>query len=127
LLPIQEHRFFRQLSVFAGGCQLQAAEAVCTALDREKSALHILEHVTSLLDKSLLQTIQQEGKESRLVMLETIREYGLEALSASGEMEATCRAHALYYLRLAEAAESKLRGPQQAVWVGRLEQEQDNL
>ena len=58
--------------MFAGGCTLEAAEAVGTALDREKAG-HILEQVTSLLDKSLLQSIQQEGKESRLVMLETIR------------------------------------------------------
>jgi tetratricopeptide (TPR) repeat protein len=124
---MQEQRLFGQLSVFAGGCTLEAAEAVCTALDREESAEHLLEHLSSLLDKSLLQTIQQEGKESRLVMLETIREYGLECLAASGEMEETCRAHALYYLRFAEEAESKLRGPQQTRWVGRLEQEQDNL
>ena len=127
LLPVHEQRFFRQLSVFVGGCQLQAAEAVCNALDGDKSAGYILEHVTSLLDKSLLQTIQQEGKESRLVMLETIREYGLECLVASGEMEEVCRAHVLYYLRFAEEAESKLRGPQQTRWVERLEQEQDNL
>jgi predicted ATPase/transcriptional regulator with XRE-family HTH domain len=127
LLQAQEQRLFQRLSVFAGGCQLQAVEAVCTALAGSESAGHILENVTSLLDKSLLQTIQQEGKETRLVMLETIREYGLEALSASGELEATCRAHALYYLRLAEEAESKLLGSQQAAWMGRLEREHDNL
>jgi tetratricopeptide (TPR) repeat protein len=117
----------RQLSVFAGGCTLEAAEAVCSALDGEERAGHLLERVTSLLDKSLLQTIQQEGKESLLLMLETIREYGLECLAASGELEATCRAHALYYLRLAEKVESKLRGSQQTEWLGRLEREHDNL
>ncbi len=127
LLDEQEQRFFRRLSVFAGGCTLEAAEAVCMALDGEENAGYLLEYVTSLLDKSLLQTIQQEGKESRLLMLETIREYGLEALSVGGELEETCRAHALYYLRLAEEAESKLRGPQQAEWLERLEQEHDNL
>jgi len=127
LLDAGEQRLFRQLSVFAGGCTLVVAEAVCTALDGGERVERLLERVTSLLDKSLLQTIQQEGKESRLVLLETIREYGLEALSGSGELEATCRAHALYYLRLAEEAESKLRGPQQAEWLGRLEREQDNL
>jgi predicted ATPase/DNA-binding CsgD family transcriptional regulator/transcriptional regulator with XRE-family HTH domain len=127
LLQAQEQRFFQRLSVFAGGCQLQAVEAVCTALDGSEGAGHLLENVTSMLDKSLLQTIQQEGKETRLVMLETIREYGLEALSASGELEATCRAHALYYLRLAEEAEPELVGPQQLVWLERLEREHDNL
>jgi predicted ATPase/DNA-binding CsgD family transcriptional regulator len=125
LLSPQE--LLTRLSVFAGGCQLQAVEAVCTALDGSESAGHLLENVTSLLDKSLLQTIQQEVKETRLVMLETIREYGLEALSASGELEATCRAHALYYLRLAEEAEPELVGPQQLVWLERLEREHDNL
>ncbi len=127
LLDAQEQRLFRQLSVFASGCTLGAIEVVCTAIDGHERAGHILERVTSLLDKSLLWTIQQEGKESRLYLLETIREYGLAALAANGEMEATCRAHALYYLRIAEEAESKLRGPQQAEWVGRLEQEHDNL
>jgi predicted ATPase len=127
LLDAWEQRLFRRLSVFAGGCTLEAVEAVCAALDGEERAAHILESVTSLLDKSLLQTIHQEGKESRLVMLETIREYGLEGLSASGELEATHRAHALYYLRLAEATESKLLGSQHAYWVGRLEREHDNL
>jgi predicted ATPase/transcriptional regulator with XRE-family HTH domain len=126
-LDEEEQRLFRRLSVFAGGCTLEAAEAVCSALHDGKRAGHLLERVTSLLDKSLLQSIQQEGKESRLLMLETIREYGLEALEASGEMEEIGRAHALYYLRLAEEAESKLRGPQQTRWVGRLEQEYDNL
>jgi predicted ATPase len=126
-LDAREQRLFRRLSVFAGGCTLEAAEVVCAALDGDEGTGYILELVTSLLDKSLLQTIQQEGMESRLIMLETIREYGLEALSVSGELDATCRAHALYYLRLAEEAESKLRGPQQAEWLGRLEREQDNL
>lgn len=58
LLDAQEQRLFRRLSVFAGGCQLQAAEAVCAALDDgERGAGHILERITSLLDKSLLQTV----------------------------------------------------------------------
>ena len=127
LLDAREQRLFRQLSVFSGGWTLEAAEAICNPLEREKGAGHFLEHITSLLNKSLLQAIQQEGKESRLFMLETIREYGLEALSTNEEMEETCRAHALYYLRLAEEAESKLRGPQESKWVGRLEQEQSNL
>jgi hypothetical protein len=52
-----------------------------------------------------VQQIEQEGNEPRLVMLETIREYGLEVLAARGEMEITRQAHALYYLRLAEEAE----------------------
>jgi tetratricopeptide (TPR) repeat protein len=89
--------------------------------------VHSMESVTSLLDKSLLQTIQQEGKESRLYLLETIREYGLECLAASEEAYDCQRAHAQYYLQLAEEVAEKLPGVQQAEWVGRLEQEHDNL
>ena len=68
--------------------------------------------------------------EPRLVMLETIREYGLECLAASeeaGEAEATRLAHANYYLQLAEETEQKLRSAQQAIWLERLEREHDNL
>jgi predicted ATPase len=127
LLQAQEQRLFRRLSVCAGGCQLQAAEAMCAALDGDERTEHLLESVTSLLDKSLLQTVQQEGKESRLVMLETIREYGLEALVTSGEMEASRQAHANYYLELAEEAERELEGLQAAVALEQLEREHDNL
>ena len=83
--------------------------------------------MASLIDKSLLRQIEQEAAEPRFVMLETIREYGREALAASGEAEVTHQAHAAYYLALAEAAEQAWNGPQQAVWFGRLEQEHDNL
>jgi predicted ATPase/transcriptional regulator with XRE-family HTH domain len=127
LLDTQEQRLFRRLSVFAGGCTLQAVEATCTALDRSENAGRILENVISLLDKSLLQAIQQEGKESRLVMLETIREYGLEALVSSGQMEMIRQAHAIYYLQVAEEAGRELGGSQAAVALERLEGELDNL
>src|SRR5258707_11286047 len=60
-------------------------------------------------------------------MLETIREYGLECLAANGEMEMTSRAHADYYLALAEEVEPKLAGPEQATWLDRLEHEHENL
>ncbi|HEY6407699.1 MAG TPA: tetratricopeptide repeat protein, partial [Ktedonobacteraceae bacterium] len=69
----------------------------------------------------------QEGEEPRLVMLETIREYGLEALATSGEIEVTRYAHATYYLRLSEKAQLEFDSPQQAVWLEGLEQEHDNL
>jgi tetratricopeptide (TPR) repeat protein len=79
------------------------------------------------MDKSLLRQVEQEGEEPRLLMLATIREYGLEALAASGEMESTRQAHAAYYLQLSEQAELELGGPQQAAWLGQLERDHDNL
>ncbi len=127
LLTTEEQRLFRRLSVFVGGCTLEAVEAVCAALDGAKSGGSILDGTGSLVDKSLVQQIEQEGQEPRLLLLETIREYGLEALAASGEMELTRRVHAQYYLAVVEEAEPELGGPQQAMWFDRLERDLDNL
>jgi predicted ATPase/DNA-binding CsgD family transcriptional regulator len=125
LLDAAEQRLFRRLSVFVGGCTLEAIEAFCGAFtDGAASALDV---VASLIDKSLLQQSEQEDEESRIVMLETIREYGLECLSDSGEEEITRMAHAAYYLALAEEAEPELGSSQQAVWLERLEREHDNM
>ena len=125
LLDAAEQRLFRRLSVFAGGCTLDAAEAVCITSGNESE--HLLDTIASLLDKSLLQQMEREGGEPRLMMLETIREYGLERLIANGEMETARQAHAEYFLALAEKAELELTGPQQSVWLERIEQEYNNL
>ena len=125
LLDAQEQQLFRRLSVFVGGCTLEAVEGLSTALGERPA--EVLDGVASLMDKSLLQQTEQEGEELRLLMLETIREYGLETLSASGEMESTRQAHAEYYMALAEQAELELGGPQQAAWLEQLEREHDNL
>ena len=125
LLHAEEQRLLRQLSVFAGGCTLEAIEAVCIALDH--GAAQVLDGVASFIDKSLVQQREQADSEQRLMMLETIREYGLEALASSGERERTRRAHAHYYLRLVEEVAPKLGEPGQAAWLERLEREHDNL
>ncbi len=125
LLAAEEQQLFRRLSVFAGGCTLEAVEGLSTALGELPA--DVLDGVASLMDKSLLRQVEQEGQEPRLLMLETIREYGLEVLASAGEMESTRQAHAAYYLRLSEDAELELGGPQQTVWLERLEQEHDNL
>jgi predicted ATPase len=125
LLTAQEQRLFRRLSVFVGGCTLEAVEAVCATPGNETA--NLLDCVASLIDKSLLQQTEQEGEEPRLLMLETIREYGQECLAASGEVDATRLAHARYYLALAEQAEPELDGPQPAAWLAQLEREYENL
>lgn len=127
LLTAQEQQLFRRLSVFVGGCTLQAVEALCTSLEDGGGAEWVLDGLASLLDKSLLQQTERQGEEPRLLMLETIREYGREALAANGEMGSGQRAHAAYYLALAEEAEPELEGPQQVSWLERLEREHDNL
>lgn len=125
LLNAGEQRLFWRLSLFAGDCTLEAMESVCTALDA--GAGQVFDGVASLLDKSLLQQTEQEEGEPRLSMLETVREYGLECLRESGEAQAGQRAHALYYVGVAEEAEPRLKGAQQVRWWKRLEREQENL
>src|SRR5712692_1760536 len=127
LLDAEEQRLFWRLSVFVDGCTLQAIETICATLDTQTPTVSVLDGVASLIDKSLLQQIKQEAAEPRVVMLETIREYGREVLVASGEAQVTHQAHAAYYQALAEAAEQAWNGPQQAMWFGQLEQEHDNL
>ncbi len=127
MLDAKAQRLFRRLSVFVGGCTMEAIEALCTERDGGESE-PVLDSVASLADKSLLQHVEQQtGEEPRFAMLETIREYALESLDALGETEAARRAHAAYFLRLAEEAEQGMAGPPQAVLLERLEQEHDNL
>jgi predicted ATPase/class 3 adenylate cyclase/DNA-binding CsgD family transcriptional regulator len=125
LLDAQEQQLFRRFSVFAGGCSLEAAEAVYHALGNEPG--QVVEAVASLIDKSLLQQREQEGDVSRFTMLETIREYGLETLAASGEGVAVRQAHARYYLQLAQEANTHLSGADERGWYTLLEQDHENL
>src|SRR5947209_11133590 len=127
LLDAKAQQLFRHLSVFVGGCTLQAVETLCTSLEDGSGAEWILDGVASLLDKSLLQQTEREGEEPRLLMLETIREYGLECLTISREVEITRQAHAAYYLTLAQEARTTWYGPEQQAWCDRLEQEQGNV
>ena len=119
LLNGDEQRTFRRLSVFVGGCTLQAA---LSAIEPTTS----LDTLDSLVNKSLLRQIETDA-EPRLTMLETIREFGLEQLTHTHELESTRRAHAEYYLSFAEDAERQLTGADQKNWLRRLEREQDNL
>ncbi len=127
LLSAWEQHLFRLLSVFVGGCTMEAAEAVSASQIAISQEHRVLDGLASLISKSLTLTVQQEGEPSRLFLLETIREYGLECLKASGEMERVRAAHAEYYLRLAEEAEQHLSGREQACWLARLEREHSNL
>src|SRR5205807_7675912 len=125
LLDGKQQQLFGRLSVFVGGCTLEAVEGLYTALG--DSPADVLDGVTSLIDKSLLRQTEQEGEEPRLLMLETIREYGLERLEASGEAEALWQQHATFYLRLSEEAEPKVRSAEQSLWRRRMEAEHDNM
>ena len=124
LLDDAEKSIFRRLPVFAGGFTLEAAEAICGGWG---SPADVLAGVESLIDKSLLREEETADGSARLQMLETIREYGLEHLEASGEASELRRRHAVYYLALAEEAEPILHGPDQVAWLDQLEAEYSNL
>jgi predicted ATPase/class 3 adenylate cyclase len=133
LLSPKEQNLFQNLSVFSGGFSLGAAEKVCcfpnsevaAHLDRS-SEFDVMEGIASLLDKSL---IRQErcGADPRYAMLEMIREHALMKVKESGQEGEIRRRHADYFLALAEEAKEQLQGPDQSVWLERLERDVNNL
>ena len=123
LLEEGERALFARLAVFVGGCGIEAIETICDAEgDLPVDALDGLE---SLVEKSLLR--QESEGDPRFYMLETIREFALECLEESGEMEAIKREHAEYFLALAEEPGPRPKGPPPAGWLQRMEEEQDNF
>jgi predicted ATPase/DNA-binding CsgD family transcriptional regulator len=127
LLTSEEQALFRQMGIFAGGCSLEAAEAVAGGYEDRAAGRTALDLLVSLADQSLLRRDAERSGEPRLRMLETIREFALEQLAAGGELVDAHRRHLAYFTALAEAAEPHLRGADQAVWLARLDAEHDNL
>jgi len=119
LLEDEEKFTFRWLAAFVGGCTLESAQSVIGT----PASLDVL---GSLVGKSLLRQTEIDGAPS-LTMLETIREFGLEQLKQTHELESARRAHATFYLSFAEDASRQLTGADQKIWLQRLEREQDNL
>jgi len=122
LLPDAERSLFARLSVFSGGWTLAAAEGVA---EPDELALDGLEGLSSLLDKSLIRA--ESNGHTRFSMLETIREFGQERLSATDEVEHVRRRHGEYFLALAVEAEAHLTGVDQAQWLDTLDRERGNL
>ena len=126
LLTSEEQYLFRRICAFVGGCTLQAIESVMQSTSNNPS-IDVIDGVASLLNKSLLKQREQFDGQPRLMLLETVREYGLESLLASAEADSVQHAHAEYYLSLVEDVELKLGGPEQATELERLELEHDNI
>jgi predicted ATPase/class 3 adenylate cyclase len=124
LLAEPEQVVFRRLSVFAGGCTLEAIEAVCLA---DKPGLDPIEVISSLHDKSLLRRDEVSRAGLRVSMLETIRQYALEQLEASGEAAELRRRHAAFFLEVAEEGAGSLPGPDQQRWFDTLDRDLDNF
>lgn len=143
LLTPAEQTLFCRLSAFVGGCTLEAASAVCTACEAaayeggntadstppciSPVGLAMLDALEGLVSKSLLRQDVQPDGESRYRMLDTIREFALEHALTTGEAVKASASHASYYVALSETASRELRGPQQTVWLDRLERERDNI
>jgi predicted ATPase/DNA-binding SARP family transcriptional activator len=150
LLTSDEQALFRRLAVFAGGWTLEAATAVAggpppavaegagapdgtrdvrgvRGVRAEPVAPEVLDLLGSLLDKSLAREVEAPGEEPRYAMLETVREYALERLAASGDAAVARGRHAAFFLALAEQGEPECHSPDDLARTARLEPEQDNL
>jgi predicted ATPase/DNA-binding SARP family transcriptional activator len=123
LLPTDLQRAFARLSVFRGGWTLASVEAVC--------GRGALVWVSDLAERSLLvweePASEEPGAGARYRLLEPLREFAQEKLSESGEEERVRQAHVAYFLALAEEARSHYKGPDEALWLNRLEREVENL
>jgi predicted ATPase len=125
LLTEHERAALSRLSVFAGGWDLPAAEAVVGADDSDVFA--VADVLGSLVDKSLVQT-DITGFGLRYRLLETIRQFAAEKLAErDAENRNALAGHANFFLELAERAAPELRGSQQAEWLERLEADHDNF
>ncbi len=125
LLSEPERLLFRRLSVFAGGWTLEAAETVCAGDGLDE--WDVLDLLSSLASKSLVQADEERDGAKRYRMLETLRQYGGEQLLASSRFDAVRDRHRDWFVALAERAEPHLRGPDQKHWLDCLEADHDNL
>jgi predicted ATPase/DNA-binding SARP family transcriptional activator len=125
LLTASERLGFDQLSVFAGGCGLEAAEHVCADAGIDEG--EVIDVIAHLVDKSLVVAGSGIDGTARYRMLETLRQYGLEGLAARGQATEARLRHLRWCLALAEEAEPEMWGPGQRHWLDRLEADQDNF
>jgi len=118
LLNLDEQRVLRQLAVFRGGFEHDAASQVAGAS---------IEHLAALVDKSLLRGTAQSANQRRYDLHEIVRQYAFDQLKAAAEMEQVRDGHLQYFLSLAEQAAPHLIGAEQGRWLLRLEVEHGNF
>ncbi len=122
LLTPGEQLVFRRVAAFIGGCTATAAGAVCP-----ETADVVLDTLSVLVEKGLLRQDAEADTNLRFAMLESLREFGLEQLQTSGELDETQARHAGFFRLLAAQAAEELRGRNQAAWYARLDRDYDNL
>jgi predicted ATPase/DNA-binding XRE family transcriptional regulator len=124
LLRPEEQRLFACLAVFSGGFTLEAAESICHSAVADRT---VVEVVTSLFDKSLLQRTSATQGQDRFSMLVTIQRFALSCLRRSGDEAEMRGRHLAYFLDLAEHGDAEMRVPLQGEWIDRIENEHDNF
>jgi len=124
LLNPAEQSLLWRVAVFAGGWTLEAAERVCSGEGVDEAA--VLDLLTSLADKSLLQSEERDGA-TRYRLLETVRQYARDRMLESGQAQRWRDLHLAYFLALAEEAAPQLTRSDQRAWLDRVEVEHDNL
>ncbi|MDI3387269.1 BTAD domain-containing putative transcriptional regulator [Streptomyces sp. B-S-A8] len=142
LLDAHERAVLQRLSVFAGGCELDAAEAVCggaptgpeqpggeaaCTLDLHVDRRDVTELIGSLVDKSLVVAAPSDAGTMRYRLLETVAEYAGAHLDAAGDRPAAEHAHLVHYRELARRADPELRTGRQKQAIARIEREYENL
>jgi predicted ATPase len=133
LVSAGHQALFRQLAVFAGGCSLADAAAVCAPAAEHggdagaAGTAPVLDGMSALVEASLVQATEMAPAEVWFRQLDTVRAFAWEQLEASGEAAAIRQRHAAYYLSVAEQASAALAGPDQMTWLVRLETGHDNL
>lgn len=133
LLPGREQELFRRFAVFVGGFDLDAAESIgrasagAPAGPQPEASFEVIDGLSSLIEHSLLRQVDDEDGEPRYLMLETVREYARERLTASGEEADARRAHADHFLAVARDGEPSPTGTVRPEWLSRMEREKENL
>ncbi len=125
LLTTSEQELLQRVSVFIGGAGLEAVEGVCAGNGLDVH--NILDLLTELTNKSLIVAQRTPGKPTRYQLLETIRQYAQEKLTASGQQDALRQHHLNYFQQVATALQQVLVGPDQVACINQLERELDNI
>jgi predicted ATPase/DNA-binding CsgD family transcriptional regulator len=123
LLGPAEKVLFARLAIFKGGGTLDSIEAICS----DANTPQVRQELASLVDKNMI--VPREGQDGELhfILLETIREYALECLENSTELDQLRQAHTAYFTHLAELSAIQIRGVKQVYWFARLRAERENI
>jgi non-specific serine/threonine protein kinase len=125
LLSNSERLLLGRLAVFSGGCTLESAEEICSSEGLESE--RILDLLTSLVNKSMVNVDRIQGTEARYRLFETVRQYAREKLFDAGESKELRDRHLGHFVRVAETGYKQLMTEQRLVWTKRLKAELDNL